>query len=62
MNTTMPKPNGFDSWNPALRGAYRKGYEAGISGAPIVSCPYKDKRKPSGGIARRLTNATFASQ
>lgn len=47
----MRIPAGFEKWNPALRGAYRKGYEAASAGLPITACPYEDKRRPSGGLS-----------
>jgi len=42
-----------------LDGAYRKGLAANISGDPITSCPYEDKRKPSGKLSwsRAFQNA-----
>jgi ribosome modulation factor len=43
-------PNGFDSWNPAMRGAYKMGYSAKVAGTPKTACPYADNRKPSGGL------------
>lgn len=46
----MKKPRNFDKWSPALRGAYHKGYDAGISGEPESACPYDDKRKNSGRL------------
>jgi hypothetical protein len=50
-------PDGFEKWNPAMRGAFRKGYDAGVSGYPCSS-PYADKRKDDG----RLTwSRAFAS-
>jgi hypothetical protein len=45
----MKKPQGFDLWNPAMRGAYKKGYQARMDGAPRVS-PYADKRKWDGRL------------
>lgn len=30
----MLKPKNFDNWNRALRGAYRRGHEAGLGGQP----------------------------
>lgn len=46
----MIKPDGFDKWNPAIRGAYRKGYEASQAGQPYTACPYEDKRKSDGRL------------
>lgn len=43
-------PEGFDLWNRALRGAYRKGWDASAAGRPITACPYKDRRKFSGRL------------
>lgn len=47
----MNLPNGFEKWNPAMRGAYLKGRKACENGMSIDDCPYKDKRKPSGGLS-----------
>ena len=46
----MRIPSGFEKWNPAMRGAYSKGYAAGLSGADVDSCPYDDKRKDCGRL------------
>lgn len=46
----MNKPPGFETWNRALRGAYRKGWEAGAAGMGLEACPYDDKRKKSGRL------------
>jgi ribosome modulation factor len=46
----MKEPNGFSLWNPAMRGAYRKGYAAGESGFSVLTCPYQDKRKKDGRL------------
>jgi ribosome modulation factor len=46
----MKTPPRFELWNPALRGAYAKGYRAAEAGSLISSCPYEDKRKPSGRL------------
>lgn len=46
----MKTPQGFEKWNPAWRGAFRKGWQAGFDGAPIGSCPYEDKRKDCGRL------------
>lgn len=46
----MTYPPNFDSWNPAMRGAYKKGARAAETGEPIESCPYKDKRKQDGRL------------
>lgn len=47
----MKTPDNFASWNPALRGAYRKGQRARADGVPLDACPYEDKRKPSGRLS-----------
>lgn len=44
-------PNWFEHWNPAMRGAYKKGAEAAHNGKPIISCPYEDHRKPNGKLS-----------
>jgi ribosome modulation factor len=46
----MKPPRGFETWNRALRGAYRKGHETGLNGLAATSCPYIDKRKQSGRL------------
>lgn len=46
----MKIPAGFEKWNPAWRGAYRKGYEAGAAGLGLDACPYEDKRKDCGRL------------
>lgn len=46
----MIKPVGFDNWNPALRGAYTKGWHAAKGGLPRTACPYDDKRKLDGRL------------
>lgn len=47
----MKYPPNFESWNRALRGAYKKGAAAAEAGQPIEACPYRDKRKPSGRLS-----------
>ena len=44
-------PNWFEHWNPAMRGAYKKGAEAAHNGKSIISCPYEDHRKPNGKLS-----------
>ena len=44
------RPPLFDKWNPSMRGAFRKGYEAKKAGVPQSECPYKDKRNESGRL------------
>ncbi len=46
----MVKPEGFDNWNPAMRGAFKKGYEAFKAGQPRTANPYDDKRKDCGRL------------
>lgn len=46
----MKTPANFQQWNPAMRGAYRKGYEACGAGLAITACPYRDKRKLDGRL------------
>lgn len=43
-------PRGFESWNRAQQGAFRKGYAAFMAGAPLAACPYADKRKSDGRL------------
>lgn len=45
-----PLPSNFDSWNPAMRGAYLKGRRAWAEGLRIEACPYRDKRKDCGRL------------
>jgi hypothetical protein len=44
------KPNNFDNWNRALRGAFMKGYRAFLSGQAVTENPYVDKRKECGRL------------
>lgn len=46
----MNFPDGFDKWNPAMRGAFKKGVVAQQNGSPRSSCPYNDKRKSNGRL------------
>ena len=46
----MVKPEGFDKWNPAMRGAFKKGYEAYQEKQPKTANPYIDKRKDCGRL------------
>jgi ribosome modulation factor len=46
----MKVPMGFELLNPALRGAYKKGYAAGVSGRDETTCPYGDIRKANGRL------------
>ncbi len=39
------KPDHFDRWNRAHRGAFMKGYQAFLDGQEEGACPYLDKRK-----------------
>jgi hypothetical protein len=43
-------PNGFNRWNRAHQGAYRKGVRAFQAGEPLAACPYDDKRKWRGTL------------
>lgn len=43
-------PPGFEHWNPAMRGAYLKGWRAYHEGLELSDCPYRDKRKDNGRI------------
>ena len=45
-----PLPRDFGLWNPAMRGAFRKGMEAFAHGRPETACPYQDKRKADGRL------------
>lgn len=47
----MPLPQGFMQWNRALRGAFLKGMYARLADESRGSCPYQDRRKPSGGLS-----------
>lgn len=44
-------PAGAENWNRANRGAFRKGWDACVSGEPRSACPYEDHRKPSGKLS-----------
>ena len=50
---------GFASWNPALRGAWSRGFEANWSGTARAACPYEDRRKECGRLtwSRSFINA-----
>lgn len=37
-------PPDASRWNRAIRGAFRKGWEAGVAGWPASACPYTDER------------------
>ena len=45
-----PRENGRPI-NPALYAAYVRGLAAGVAGDSLDSCPYEDKRKPSGRLS-----------
>ena len=45
----MNTPEGFQRWNPAMRGAYTRGWRAGRDGLPRES-PYQDKRNVHGRL------------
>lgn len=47
--TDFVAPPGFETWNRALQGAYRKGWNAQRQGDPPVA-PYKDRRNYRGMI------------
>lgn len=51
MTQPLYTPAGFEKWNPALRGAYRKGQAARRDGRTFEACPYDDKRTPSGQLS-----------
>ena len=46
----MKLPDNFDSWNPAMRGAYKKGAAAAEEGLGLSSNPYQDTRKNDGRL------------
>lgn len=48
----VPKelPELFELWNPALRGAYLRGYRDSRNGVPVGECPYRDTRKRDGRL------------
>lgn len=50
MSAPFVPPRGFESWNRALQGAYRKGWAAFLEGKPQNECPYNDKRKDCGRL------------
>jgi hypothetical protein len=43
-------PRGFETWNPAMRGAYLKGRRARRDDDPIDACPYRDIRNARGTL------------
>ena len=43
-------PGQFGSWNKAMRAAFVKGATASTMDIPITECPYRDRRKQSGGL------------
>lgn len=47
----MNLPDRYQQWNPAWRGAFKKGIQAHRDGLPLSACPYKDKRKPDGRLS-----------
>lgn len=47
----MNLPDGFEKWNSALRGAFKKGIQSYLDGAPMGACPYEDKRKVDGRLS-----------
>jgi ribosome modulation factor len=51
MADALELPRNIESWNPAMRGAYKKGRNARLAGEPIEACPYKDKRKGDGRLS-----------
>lgn len=44
-------PQYFEHFNPAMKGAYRKGAVAATLGQTMQSCPYDDHRKPDGRLS-----------
>lgn len=50
MPTDFVPPRGFEQWNRALQGAYRRGFAAARAGEPERACPYDDKRKANGSL------------
>ena len=44
-------PHDSYRWNRAMLGSFKKGIIAHREGQPIESCPYDDKRKPSGRLS-----------
>lgn len=50
MSAKFIAPRGFESWNRALQGAYRKGWDAFCAGKDEGDCPYTDKRKDCGRL------------
>lgn len=47
----MRTPNGYEQWNPAWRGAFKKGVLAHQAGIDRSQCPYEDKRKWDGRLS-----------
>lgn len=49
----MKTPPDFNKWNRSHQGAYRKGYEAGMTfrrSGSKTACPYLDHRKADGRL------------
>jgi hypothetical protein len=46
----LVQPPGFQSWNRALQGAYKKGWQAFFNSKDEGDCPYRDKRKDCGRL------------
>lgn len=46
----LPVPAGFERWNKALQGAFRRGMRAHLAGLPFSACPYYDRRKADGRL------------
>lgn len=55
---TFVAPDGYERWNRALRGAYRKGFFARAEFKPRID-PYHDHRNLNGGLtwSRSFTRA-----
>lgn len=47
----MDYPEGFERWNRAYRGAFKKGMKARQDGLGLGACPYQDRRKPDGRLS-----------
>lgn len=43
-------PDGIESWNRAMKGAYMKGRRARYGGESVNANPYPDRRKDGGQI------------
>jgi len=51
MTTELTMPEGYERWNRAHLGAFKKGAAHFLAGGSLDMCPYEDHRKPSGRLS-----------